>query len=211
MADNVDAMTSTPLPLGPTPLARSPLEGVAAAAPGAWDAGITLSEVRFRTILNLRGDSADDGFASGVKTALGVAPPVTPNTVESAGPHAIIWLGPDEWLVVTEVGTESPLAALETALSGTFATLVDLSDNYACITISGENARRVLQKGWTVDLHPRAFAPGQCAQSALAHAQVVLHQTDETPSYALYVRPSFARYTWDWLVDASAEFGVRIR
>lgn len=192
-------------------IARSPLDGVANPGPGAWDAGITLSEVRLRTILNLRGDGADGGFAGGVKKALGVAPPVTPNTVAGAGSHSILWLGPDEWLVVTEAGTENPLEAVEKALSGTFATLVDLSDNYASITISGENARRVLQKGWTVDLHPRAFAPGQCAQSSLAHAAVVLHQTDETPSYELYVRPSFARYTWDWLLDASAEFGVRIR
>lgn len=41
-------------------------------------------------------------------------------------------------------------------------------------------------------------------------AQITLIQLDETPSYDLIVRNSFAPYLWAWLVDASQDVGVRI-
>lgn len=193
-----------------TPVARAPLDGLADPRPSDWTAGIALSEIRFRWILNLRGDPTDGGFAGGVEAALGLAPPIAPNTVAERAGTALLWLGPDEWLVVAGTEAPDPRPTLETALSGVFATLVELSDNYAGIRISGAEARPVLEKGWSVDLHPRAFGPGRCAQSHLAHAPALLWQRDELPSYELFVRPSFARYAWDWLLDASGEFGVRI-
>ena len=90
------------------------------------------------------------------------------------------------------------------------ASVVDLSDNFTTLRLSGAKARWVLSKGWPVDLHPRAFGPGRCAQSHLAHANIILWQSDDTPSYQIFVRRSFARYLWDWLVDAALEVGCRI-
>ena len=52
-------------------------------------------------------------------------------------------------------------------------------------------------------------APGRCAQTTLAKAQIILEQQDATPLYWLYVRPSFARYLADWLLDAMAEYSAR--
>jgi len=48
------------------------------------------------------------------------------------------------------------------------------------------------------------------AQSNLALANVILRQVDDVPSYDILVRPSFAKYLWDWLVDASLEVGYRV-
>ena len=36
-----------------------------------------------------------------VEKAVGARVPVAPNTVARAGERAIVWLGPDEWLVVS--------------------------------------------------------------------------------------------------------------
>ena len=36
------------------------------------------------------------------------------------------------------------------------------------------------------------------------------YQTDEVPSYELYVQRSFAEYLWLWLEDAALEYGVAI-
>src|SRR5207302_506874 len=71
----------------------------------------------------------------------------------------------------------------------------------------GALARETLMKGCSLDLHPRSFTPGQCAQTMLARAQIILHQIDGAPSYDLYPRRSFAEYLWLWLCDAMAEYG----
>ena len=77
---------------------------------------------------------------------------------------------------------------------------------YATLALSGPRARQVLMKGCRLDLHPRAFAPGACVQTALARAQMILHQTDDDPSFEITVRNSFAHYLATWLLDAMAEY-----
>ena len=61
-------------------------------------------------------------------------------------------------------------------------------------------------KGCRLDLHPRAFKPNTCVQTALAKANVILHQTDDAPSYEITVRNSFSVYLATWLLDAMAEY-----
>jgi len=57
-------------------------------------------------------------------------------------------------------------------------------------------------KGCPLDLHPRVFEPGCCAQSRLARTLVTIVQIDASPRYELIVRRSFADYLWQWLHDA---------
>ncbi len=85
-----------------------------------------------------------------------------------------------------------------------------MSDGRAVIGLSGPHASDVLMKGCSLDVHPRKFAPGDCAQSMLAKALVILHQTDAAPAYDIYVERSFADYLWSWLEDAAAEYGLAI-
>ena len=193
------------------PLARSPLDGCIGPMGGPFDAGVVLGEVRLQGKLNLRGDAGDPAFRAAVASAVGTEPPATPGTVATAGDRAILWLGPDEWLVVTPSGDEAaPLAALAAGLAGLRASATDVSDNYTTVRIAGPKARWVLAKGWPVDLHPAAFGPGRVAQSNLALTNAILRPIDDTPAYEILVRPSFARYLWDWLVDASLEVGYRV-
>jgi sarcosine oxidase subunit gamma len=131
--------------------------------------------------------------------------------VASGGGRAVLWLGPDEWLVVTPPGDAAALhAALAAALAGLRASATDVTDNYTTIRIAGPKARWVLAKGWPVDLHPRNFGPGRVAQSNLALCNVILRQVDDAPGYEILVRPSFAKYLWDWLTDAALEVGCRV-
>lgn len=193
------------------PLARSPLEGHTGPVGGPSDAGVVLSERRFQGKVNLRGPVDDQAFRSAVAGAVGIEPPVAPGTVATGADRAILWLGPDEWIVVTPPGDEAGVkVALDAALVGMRASAVDVSDNYTTIRVAGPKARWVLAKGWAVDLHPRAFGPGRVAQSNLALANAILRQTDDAPGYEVLVRPSFAKYLWDWLTDAALEVGCRI-
>jgi sarcosine oxidase subunit gamma len=111
-------------------------------------------------------------------------PPVAPNTATDTE----LWLGPDEWLVLG--GREAD-----------YAVACDVSANRVVLELSGADARAVLAAGCAIDLRPRAFGPGRCAQTLLARAQVILQCTaDDT--FRIFVRPSFAPYLRAWLEDA---------
>lgn len=175
------------------------------AAPG--EAEVMLGERPFLGHLNLRGDAADAQFVSAVSEVLGVAPPLEPNTVAEQGEHALLWLGPDEWLVLTPPDAQGGvLERLRGALADRFAAVTDVSGGQTVITLSGRRAREVLAKGCTLDLHPRAFGPGRCAQSRIAKSAALIRQTDESPAFEIVVRRSFADYLWQWLEDAAREY-----
>lgn len=185
------------------PTEMSPLDGRAGS--GA-DTAVIVEHPHLGKI-NLRGDSGDQAFMDAVAEVVGAAPPVEANTVATAGKNSVLWLGPDEWLVVTPEGKQGEAeAALRTALEGQHASIVDGTDARTAIRLHGAHARDVLMKGCPLDLHPRAFGPGQCAQSILVKADILIHQRDDAPTYDIYVLCSFSRYLWDWLADAAKEF-----
>ena len=161
--------------------------------------------------LNLRGDPADQALLAAVEGVLGFGLPLEPNTVAEAGELAALWLGPDEWLVLTPPGQEAGLAgALRDALGDVFAAVTDVTGGQTVINLRGASVRDVLAKGCTLDLHPRAFGPGRCAQTLVAKAMVTVRQVDESPSFDLIVRRSFADYLAQWLEDAAQEYGLAV-
>ena len=177
---------------------RSPLDGVA--VPDG------VREVPFLSQLDLRLDPADDAARAAVEAVVG-ALPVEPNTWRGDADGAVLWLGPDEWLIV---GPPDGATALETRLRGALGdaaarvAIVDVSANRTAIEIARPDVRDLLAGGCPIDLDPRAFGPGRCAQTLLARANVLLQAiADEPiPTIRLFVRPSFARYVADWLTDA---------
>ena len=190
---------------------QSPLTSFFATAAGdpADDAGVVISERPFLGHLNLRGDPGDSGFTTAAEAVLGLALPTEPNTTAEAGALLALWLGPDEWLVVTPPDAQTLLAdSLETALDGMHASVTDVTGGQTVITLRGPSARDVLAKGCPLDLHPLVFQPGDCAQTLLGKANVTLRCVDDTPSYELIVRRSFADYAALWLQDAALQYGV---
>jgi sarcosine oxidase subunit gamma len=183
---------------------RSPLAGLHA---GSVDR-VQLAEVPFLSMVNLRVDPAG-AAAVRVASVLGAGLSTSPNTVVTAGEYAVLWLGPDEWLVVGPdagvAGAAALVSSLREALDGERGSAVDVSANRTTIEVGGPRARAVLENGCPLDLHPRAFHPGHCAQTVLARTQVVLWQTGAQPTYRLLVRGSYAAYLAAWLVDAARE------
>ena len=155
--------------------------------------------------VNLRGDGADTGFRQAAEAILGVGLPET-GRAALADPVTVLWLGPDEWLVVTDDG-DALVGSLRQALTGLDAAVTDVSDARAVIRLSGAGARDVLAKGCTLDLHRRVFGPGQVAQSTLAKADVILHQVaGDDLAFDIHVGRSFAEYLWLWIEDARRNF-----
>lgn len=195
----VDTCTETPLATHADTLSGHSVAGL-----------IELAEVPFTTQINVRVDPKSPA-AERIGTALGVMLPQQPGEIARTGHLTVLWLGPDEWLVLGAPDTaETIRSTLATAIEpDDHATVVDVSAHRTTISVSGPKTRELLNKGCSMDLHPSAFASDRCAQTVLARAGVILTCWDASlPKYWLLVRSSFARYLAEWLVDAVAEYRV---
>jgi sarcosine oxidase subunit gamma len=186
----------------------APLDGAMAVAGEIETTGVALRERRFLTLINLRGDETSQAFAESVADALGTTLPTTPNTVATAGDIDALWLAPGEWLIVAaDAARDDLMAKLGAATAEQHTAVTDVSAASVVLELAGIKAREVLAKGCGLDLHPRTFAPGRCAQSLIARAPALLWQlTEAPPAYLIVVRSAMARYLAAWLIDAMAEY-----
>lgn len=169
--------------------------------------GLALERRETLTIASLAATKGKkDALAAAIRSTYGADLPQRPGRVESAG-VAFVWAGPDQWLAIAERGQNNRDldVELKAALAGS-ASVVDLSDGRVVLRISGDRARDVLVKGVPVDLHPRAFRPGDVAITHASHIGVILWQVDEKPTYELAMFRSYADSFAHWLFDSAAEF-----
>ena len=163
------------------------------------------SDLALATVMARKG--GHDELARRVREVFGFEFPTSPRRV-AAGTIAFAWAGPGHWLASAEgISGHAFESRLRTALAG-LASVSNQSDGRTVIRVGGPKARDALAKGVPIDLHPRAFAPGDAAVTTVAYMGVHLWQLDATPSYEFAVFRSFGAAFWQWLVDASAEFGV---
>jgi sarcosine oxidase subunit gamma len=164
----------------------------------------SLTERPFCDLVSVRGDARDPAFAAALERVTGCRPPSRPNTVARGQAYDVLWLGPDEWLVRSHAAQAATLEAqLVAALAGQFASAVDIGSGYTVLELAGTKAREVLTRGCPLDLHPRLFAQGQCAQSHYFKASIVLIATG-ADTFEVVVRRSFADYFCRIMLDAAA-------
>lgn len=193
---------------------ESPLVGfkLETADPVAEGAEVVLGERPFPGHLNLRGRSDDATFVRAAEQVLGLTLPVEANTTAGNNDHRVLWLGPDEWLVVTPRGAQASLQeSLEKSLQDCFASITDVSSGNTVIAVSGPRSRELLAKGTSLDIHPRAFPVGGCAQTHFAHAGALICLWDSQPTFELVVRRSFADYVWRWLHAAARDMALGVQ
>ena len=170
-------------------------------------AAFRLSERPFLELVNVRGDTRDAAFVSAVESVIGCRPPEKTNTIARGNGYDMLWLGPDEWLVRSAMAHDAtrtaPLQAkLGAAFVGVFASAVDIGSGYTVLEISGTRTREVLARGCPLDLHPKLFGEGQCAQSHYFKASMTLLPTG-ADSFDIVVRRSFADYFVKMMLDAA--------
>jgi sarcosine oxidase subunit gamma len=159
---------------------------------------VVLEHVPFLAQVDLRLATDDAGSAP-------YPLPLEPNTAWESGPRAALWLGPDEWLVLGRPGDGAAIVSeLRDALAGVRHSAVDVGANRVALELSGARSKEVLSKGCSLDLDPRGgWVAGRCAQTLLARVPMILQERAE--STGILVRPSFADYLVDWLIDAAAQ------
>ena len=126
-------------------------------------------------VLARRGQSAV--LARQFQTHFGISLPNAPRRVAS-GDVAVLGLGPDIWLATREQGGNEFALALRPVLAGS-ASISDQSDAYVGLRLTGPGVRETLAKLIPIDLHPRAFAIGQVAETIAAHMGVLLWRLED--------------------------------
>ncbi|MCO1655458.1 sarcosine oxidase subunit gamma [Pseudonocardia humida] len=149
-----------------------------------------------------------EGAVASATGVVGVALPLEPNTWVARPGGQVVWLGPDEWLVSdADERPEALEAALRAAVAPHDGAAVDVSAQRTAVRLRGRHARALLATGCALDLHPSVFGAGRSAQTTLGLVGVVLLALDDRgEDYRILVRPSFAGYLADWLLDAAVEF-----
>ena len=176
-------------------------------------ASVTLGEMPFVDMLNIRGNAADRQFVEAVQRVTGLALPLQANTATLGAAGQLIWLGPDEWVLKlpaagSQYQSAGPLEAMESALrsalTGQHVSLVPVGHGFTTLTVQGAGAAALLARGCPLDFHPRAFAAGAVAQSHVAKAGATILCLTSGSHFELTVRRSFADYLFRWLCEAGA-------
>jgi sarcosine oxidase subunit gamma len=102
-------------------------------------------------------------------------------------------------------GAGELLQTLQAAV-GDLGAVVDQSHGRCGLRLSGTRARQVMAKSTAIDLHPRAFGPGQCAMTSVAHMNATIVQVDDVPTYDLFMIRSLARSFAHAIEHACHEF-----
>jgi sarcosine oxidase subunit gamma len=189
-----------------SPLYHADFAGLAALK---IEGGVILREAKLLGHLNLRGNANDPAFLKGVKNTLDLDLPLAPCSSAQNSESTIMWLSPDEWLIIIEGGTEAAVEdKLRQSLSGHFA-VSDISGAQTMLEISGKNCLQLLQKSIGYDLHLDSFPINKVIGTALAKSSAHIRRTGEY-DFQLIIRRSFADYIWLWLQQSSKEYGLSV-
>ena len=171
--------------------------------------GVVLHEAKLLGHLNLRGNAKDAEFLAGVNEALRVALPTSPCSSAKSELAQIMWLAPDEWLIVVASGSEDEIEQkLRYHLKGHFA-VSDISGAQTILELSGSNVIELMQKSTGYDLHLDSFPVGKVIGTTFAKAGAHILRVSED-KFQLIIRRSFSDYIWLWIQQASKEYGLSI-
>jgi len=163
--------------------------------------GLALASVMVR-----KGQTA--ALAAAVKEQFDITLPAGPH---GSGSDSISFLGtgPGRWLVTHDARAPGFVDTLSRKLEG-LASVVDQSDAYGVLRLSGPALLDVLAKGVAIDLSAPVFAAGSVAVTQIAHVGVTLWKVDEAPTIHVAVARSYAGSFLHWLEASAAIHGLAV-
>jgi sarcosine oxidase subunit gamma len=166
--------------------------------------GVVMSELPNLGYIVLRGHQSDEAFMARAAATLGQPLPRLPMTLAECAAGGVLWVSPDEWLLVCRRSQRGALlAALGDALQGVHAQVVDNSGGLAMVRLSGEDHVTVLRHLGTYDFE--SLGIGRCVSTALQKTTVAVVRTDERGVLVIF-RRSYADYTWRLLLRAARPY-----
>ncbi len=149
--------------------------------------------------INLRGDLENKDFVSKAGKILGMILPKEACSTSTKEQITCIWLGPNEWLLVSNdtVDKESNDYELEQLLfkdisKTNLGAVTNVSDHYTIFNLTGSNIFEISE----------TFGDNKVIQTILNHVDVTIHRKSKE-DVDLYVRRSFSDHLWAWIKDSS--------
>ncbi|ORM65421.1 sarcosine oxidase subunit gamma [Pantoea rodasii] len=174
----------------------------------ANNSGITLRERSDFAHLTLRGAAIE--LDKALREVLQLSLPSQPLSLTQIGEYSAQWMSPDEWLLIVPQGEEFAIEQqLRAAMGAAHYAIVSVGGGQMLLELSGEQAINVLKKSVVYDVHPKNFPPGKGVMTCFATVTVILRRPTQD-RWELVVRRSFADYSYRWLLDAGAEYGITV-
>ena len=114
--------------------------------------------------INLRGNLENKEFASKIGKILGMILPKETCSTSSKEKITSLWLGPNEWLLVSneEISKETNTYELEQVLfdnisNTNLGSVTNVTDHFTIFKLSGSNIFEILSKGCPFDFDSRDF------------------------------------------------------
>lgn len=124
-----------------------------------------------------------------------------PGGIADNGTLCAFWTGPDQWMIEAPGQAETDIAAsLARQVSG--CSVVEQTDGWSCVEITGDAARIAALIERLVNLPSEALAPGRATRTALHHMGVfVLRRRPDV--LAIWGMRSSAASLWHAVSDAA--------
>ncbi len=174
--------------------------------------GVTIEELNLSGKINIRGKSSDKEFMKNIGSALNLVLPIEPNVRIFNNNISIMWLGPNEWLVVTpENEKDGIISLLNSNLNPQKTAITDVSFNRTVLRLEGEKVFTLLSKFLVANLKKILKTNFSVAQTIFIKIPVlfVRNNTDEEPtSLDLHLNRSHTKYVYELLVDGSKNLNI---
>ena len=174
--------------------------------------GVTIEELSLSGKINIRGKSSDKEFMKNIGSALNLVLPTEPNVRIFNNNISIMWLGPNEWLVITpENEKDGIISLLKSNLNPQKTAITDVSFNRTILRLEGEKVFTLLSKFLVANLEKILKTNFSVAQSIFIKIPVlfVRNNTDEEPtSLDLHLNRSHTKYVYELLVDGSKNLNI---
>ena len=134
--------------------------------------------------------------------------PTQPCTLAMSAAAKMLWLSPDEWMIVCDRARDSPRFSrdLNQALAGIRSQVADNSGGYTQVLLQGANARDLLAHTSVYDI--AALGEGRVVGTTFGKSSLYVHRQGD--GYCLLLRRSFADYIWRYLVRAAEPYGFGV-
>ena len=166
--------------------------------------GIKIQELPFVNKINLRINPNNNEYMSSCGKILEAILPIKPNTYARNDNVKIIWLSPDEWLVINN--KDGLFKKLKDEIGNLEASVTNISENRTIIRISGEKIYTLLSKFLVLDLEKNLSDQSSCAQTLFVKVPILLvrnHKDAQIPEIDIFANRSYANYIYNLIVDGT--------
>ncbi len=164
---------------------------------------IDIKEFPFVKKINLRLDPNDKDCVSSFSKILGTILPTKANTYSKNEKIKVIWLGPDEWLIVSN--DDDAYIKLQNKIGNLEASVTDVSENRTIIRIRGTKTYVLLSKFLVLDIEKNLSTNLSCTQTLFVKVPVLLvrNHYDGIPEIDIFTNKSHANYIYNLILDGT--------